>query len=688
MRNIKISPILFALLFFFACFLSKAQKEGVPVIGAQVFLEPGQTNEEVEKWFKILQNQKMTVCRIFLQEPHMHKPDGSWDLERYDFAFKMADKYDIKIFATFFPFGASPDWRLDKLPQSKEQLKALKEYINTMVVHFGKYNSLYSWVIQNEPGSYGMYTKSNLSDSLKTEWKKQTIPDAYSSKGYKIDHSIDDKIFHRNYITWYLSWITDQIHQTGDNHEIHVNNHSIFYNAAEYDFASWGKFLTIFGASCHPSHHYAFFKRDQYSMVLSANCDLIRMGAGDKPFMITELQGGNNTYSGRAPMCPTKDEITQWLWVSIGSGSKGTVFWTLNPSAVGAEAGEWGMINYQNKPSDRLLAAGSVANVLSKNRLVFENVKPVISPVYILYSKESFWNEKIKADINEKEQIEGRTEGAMIKSVISWYEAVTECGINVNIGEMGQFNWDKPSHAGETIILSHQLSIASSYWEKIRNFVKTGGKLIVDGLTFFFDENHFAVMQTGFPLEDVMGGALAEVITTPGDFTVKINVHSTDDFKSSVESLNLPAHLYKGVIQNTSGKVLAKEGDNIIAISNQYGKGSTIWIPSMLGLGAKRIDNGPLSTFLNYELSETISIFPVHFDKPQKGVLMRTMISGSKVITIIINKSADAKNFPLILKNSNAKPNVLVATKQGSISGKTISIQPEETMVIEWETTN
>jgi beta-galactosidase len=171
----------------------------------------------------------------------------------------------------------------------------------------------------------------------------------------------------------------------------------------------------------------------------------------------------------------------------------------------------------------------------------------------------------------------------------------------------------------------------------------------------------------------VMGGTLAEVITTPGDFTLKLGEE------------NLPAHLFKGLLHNTSGKILASEGDNIICISNQFGKGSTIWIPSMLGLGAKRVDNAPLSRFLSTELSETIDAFPVHFDKPQKGVLMRTMLSGSKIITIIINKSSESKIISLILKNYNAKPNVLVASKQGSISGKTISIEPEETMVIEWE---
>ncbi len=672
----KLKHLFFTFTFLIASFSINAQKEGLPVIGAQVFLEPGQTNEEVENWFKILHDQKMTVCRIFLIETHMHQPDGTWNFERYDFAFKMAEKYGVNVFATFYPKEIAADWRLEKLPQSKEHLSFLKDYFKNMVVHFGKFKSLYGWVIQNEPGSYGMYPKSNLSDSLKAEWAKLKVPNPNISKGYTVDLSLGDKNFQRNFITWYLSWITDQILATGDKHEIHVNNQDIFYNAPEYDFVSWRKFLTIFGASCHPSWHYTFFNRNQYPMILSANCDLIRSGAGDKPYMVTELQGGNNTYSGFVPMCPTKDEITQWLWVSIGSGSKGTIFWTLNPRAVGGEAGEWAMIDFQQKPSDRLLAAGSVANELNKNKKLFENAKPYESTIYILYSKESFWLEKTKSDRKEKVQIEGRTEGAMIKSVITWYEALTACGVNTNLGEMDEFNWDKPSHAGETIILSHQLCIASNYWEKIRHFVKSGGKLIVDGLTFFFDENHFSVMQTGFPLQDVMGGALAEVVTTPGDFSLKIG------------SENLPAHLFKGFLNKTTGKVLANEGDTVIAMTNRFGKGTTTWIPSMLGLGAKRVDNMPLSRFLKSELSETINSFPVHFEKPQKGVQMRTMISGSEIITIIINKSPETKTIPIFVKNSNAKPTVLVASKGGSISGKTVRIKSEETMVIEWKDSN
>jgi len=115
----------------------------------------------------------------------------------------------------------------------------------------------------------------------------------------------------------FLNWIADEIAKYDTGHDIHVNNHHIFENIAEYDFPSWRKFLTSLGASVHPSLHFVYFNRPQYAMALSANCNIIRSGAGHLPFYITKLQRGNNTCSGMNPFCPTDKEITQWLWVGV-----------------------------------------------------------------------------------------------------------------------------------------------------------------------------------------------------------------------------------------------------------------------------------------------------------------------------------------------------------------------------------
>lgn len=85
-------------------------------------------------------------------------------------------------------------------------------------------------------------------------------------------------------------------------------------------------FLNSLGGSAHPSWHFGFFERDEYALAMSANSEILRSGAYAIPWFMTEIQGGNNTYSGYKPFCPTKEEIEQWLWIIIGSGGKGGIF--------------------------------------------------------------------------------------------------------------------------------------------------------------------------------------------------------------------------------------------------------------------------------------------------------------------------------------------------------------------------
>ena len=63
---------------------------------------------------------------------------------------------------------------------------------------------------------------------------------------------------------------------------------------------------------------------------------------------MTELQGGNNLYSGANPLCPTAEEIIQWLWINFATEAKGGIFWSFNARSTAAEAGEWAMINFKN----------------------------------------------------------------------------------------------------------------------------------------------------------------------------------------------------------------------------------------------------------------------------------------------------------------------------------------------------
>ena len=171
-----------------------------------------------------------------------------------------------------------------------------------------------------------------------------------------------------------------------------------------------------------------------------------------------------------------------------------------------------------------------------------------------------------------------------------------------------------------------------------------------------------------------MGGSLEEVFTRRGDFSLKLNDGSL-----------LPAHLFKGSLHGTTGKTLAAEDEKVLALSNVYGLGRTIWIPSMIGLGARHEGNEALSKWLMNELAPDLAGWPIRFQTREPNLLMRTMQTGSAYLTITVNKSTEARLVHFVLANKNLKPIILFADKGGTVAGQQARIQPEETMVIEWK---
>lgn len=653
--------------------LSAAQATpGSPVvIGAQVFIEPGQTDEEIELWFRKMKENGMKLCRIRMFEDYMKRSDGTWDFALFDKAFRAAEKYDIKIFATLFPSSPGNAIGGFKFPLSQKHEEQIRTYIEKSVNHFKKFRSLYGWVLINEPGTGGSLPQTAYTEKKFSEWmEKQKKPaydsNAYDSKGYPMLKKFEEEKFLVDYNTWYLNWIVQEIARYDTGHHIHVNNHQIFENIAEYDFPAWRKFLDSLGASAHPSWHFGYFNRPQYTVAMSANCNIIRSGAGNLPFMVTELQGGNNTYSGKEPFCPTREETLQWLWTSIASGAKGIIFWSLNPRSMGEEAGEWALLDFQHNESDRMLAAADVAESLERHHDLFAHAKPVETNINILYNRESLWIEK-EVQYGDNNRYEGRQPGGVIKSALAYYEILSENGIVPNLKEFSEFDWGRDDYAGVSIILANQVSLPSWHWNHLRNFVKKGGKLFVEGLTGFYDENMLSLFNTGFPLQDVFGGTIREIKTIPGDFEMTVKYPLT-------------AHLWKGYIHDTGGEALSTENDHVTAIRNRYGKGEVVWIPSLMGLGARRNGNGAnLSTLLLEELNPQM---PVRFNQYEKGLFMQTMYNGESYLSVVINKSGEKKDVKILAPG--LKAGIVFPDKAAKIADNQLTIYSEETIVLEW----
>jgi beta-galactosidase len=677
MKNID--QTLLKIIFVFSLIITvphfvKAQKSmsDTPVFGAQIFIEPGQTPEDIDTWFRLLKVNGMKTTRIRMFESYMHKPDGTWDFNLFDLAFKAADKYGIQVYATIFPYTEKTDIGGFKFPRDEAHLQSIATFIEKLVTHFSQFESMYGWVLINEPGVGGSIPWTDFTKAKYQEWLQKNPQKEFVENGYPILVELTDQRFLLDYNTWYLNWIASEIKKYDTKHVLHVNNHAMFQNCAEYNFPEWRKFLTTLGGSAHAAWHFGYFKREQYAMAMSANSEIVRSGAGELPWIMTEIQAGNNTYSGIAPFCPTKNEIAQWMWIILGTQGKGGIFWSLNPRSSGIEAGEWAMINFQDQPSDRLKAASEVLKVIDSKPELFANAREVESGINVLYVRQSVWAEK-KMAAPSLQNYEGRLAGGVMKSALGYFETFSELGINCNLKEFGEFDFSKDDYSGITIILAHQISVPTEYASKLEAFVSKGGKLIVDGLTGFFDDNLHNTMKTGFPFEKLLGGNISEFKVVDNLFDVKLG------------QLEIPAHLWRGFIRNNTGKVISTADGEPIATRNQFGKGETLWIPSLLGLGARLGGNEKLAQFLALELKQNFSKTPFSFTGQQKGMLMKTLYSGNSFVTVIVNKSNELKRTTLNINDKTKKPVVLFADKKGTVSAQTISISPEETLVIEWK---
>jgi len=628
-------------------------------LGAQVFIEPGQSKDRVENWFELLAQHGMTTSRIRLFEDHIKKGD-KWNFEIYDFAFDMAAKYHVKLLITFFPSDDSVGGF--KFPRDETHLVEIGEYIKQVVNHFKNHPALDCWVLQNEPG-----VEEREKNGLALIKYKAWLAKANINESADWQH-ISWELFFRDYTTWYLQWIGDQVRIHDKNHLTHVNNHQLFTNLSQYDFKNWMPFLSSLGVSIHASWHLKFVERAQYTMAISAHCDIIRQASLPKPFWVTELQGGNNIFSGYQPMSVNSNDIAQWVWTSIMSGAERVIFWTLNARGMGHETGEWAMITYQDEPTERLIMSKEIAGVVEENSDFFQNASPLKAEITLLYSIESMITlEKVMSN-GFDDEFKGRKEGAHILSLLAYYETLLELGLPCEIVNINDFDWTGAS-SNHTVILANVISLQQGMIKDIYTFVENGNRLIMTGMTGFFDEHMQNVYQQASPFKELTGADLKgfDFIGESGNTTIN--------------GIKLPVHMLMGELKNYNGKVISNHNNRVTGVRNTYGNGVVTWIPSLIGLGSWQQDNGPLSEFLQNELSRNFDMLPFVFDKHMPKVLMKTLVSKGDYVTMIVNNNDFSVEVPISIQ-SNLNPKVIFGNSEQI--GSKIIVHSSDTILIRW----
>ena len=571
-------------------------KHCLPLIGAQVVLGQEIELQRLEKMFVAMRCCSMNACSIPIND-FLLSEGADCQLEK---VVKAASNDDIAIYLKF-----------ELTYKTSKKISVLKEFVN---------------IVKENPIIGGWIITVSDEERLQEDFTE---------------------ILHN---------IAEHIKMDDRNIEIILDCGNIIETVGRFDFEILKNDFSGFGLSVVPVKDFASYSRRRFNLVLSAACEMLKNEIGDSSLWVTGLQSGDD---GDA-LSPSKEEIAQWLWTSVGHGVKGIFFDKLNVPQNGMRAGGVALMNLLGEASEKALAIRESLAAINDNAELFTGAEPVREPIAILYTKEFV-----------SRGCSGNQVNIAMQSVVAVYDILMENGIDAGIFSFGAYNWNLDDYRGRCVVVSGQEIVPMKYYDNIRNFVKKGGKLIVEGRSFYFDENLYCNFSKNiFPLSDVFGGRAVEFNAIEGNEKLKINDNK------------LWVCRWYGLLKNEAS------GETLPFIRNKYGRGRVTWIPSVIFLGA--IDTGHrrrISGLMMKEIEFLSEELPVKFRRRRSGITIQYLKKDEGYITIVSNKGQHRRKvrFRTRLKVEKLLFSNIRYDRKAKAKNRKIKFRSQHTAAVLWK---
>lgn len=614
-------------------------------IGTEFFLNRTETKEGVQQHFRLMHENGFTLARIFVIWDDIERTPNNWDFTRYDWIYDAAAESEIKIVATLCAEDP-PGW-VKKTPfyhnrtnlNDPETRKHAATYIEKVVNRYKNHPAQGVWLLMNEPAKYDtepstlqafggwLQAKYGTVDKLNERWFRplekfsdvEVMPDQLSEYWNDYHFVVDWREFNIDNLVDQLLWIKGQIMALDTSRPTHINVTEPTGGADGQDAWKEKRIVDILGASIHPAWIFPrTAPRSEYGERFAYRLDLIGSPAGSQPWWVTELQSGPTIFTGGFPLNPTPGDMTRWLWDSFGAGSKGVIFWLWHPRVGGTEAGEWGLVSLEGKPSVRLPAIKSVADALKRNAYLAD-ATPQPPNVAILYNRES-------AIINS---LDGRTQNRgdeVEESLMGCYLALHRAHVPVQIVDIEQLKHTLPENIS-VLYLPYSYAIDDRGVAALKDFVNKGGTLWADGLTAWKNE-------TG-EIRPTIPGGMSELFGVEASDIYPVKV---DEPYSITDQNEQAGELWKLPMDLKGAEVILRDRDGKpFATSNRFGKGHVLYFESALTLAYFKRNNPVVQQLIVKPAIEAQTDALVRLTKGSDKICFRGLTHPSGPVAILSN---------------------------------------------------
>lgn len=650
------------------------------LIGSMLWVVQNEHTDELEADIRGMMENKLRIARLFMLPSTVTDEAGEYDFSTWDRVFSLSEKYGLLLAPTLSSLTAP----------AGDYAAARKKLLDVNAVIIRRYASspaLHSWILQNEPSlsitpnavtlplfrrwlleegygwdlealkshyaHAGIFHSPNRETVFKhpTEEEKAALLAEYAPIAEKIGEiyadgsgflsgltggyyppRVDWGRFNAYLLNRQLSEMNDLVHALDPCHPTSINpdNVSQAYPAAGgRNLYEEGRTVDFLGCSCHPAWHSTRFSPSRIAHSVGMFADMTRWATADPDgcFWVTELQAGTNFFSGSRPLCPSAEDITRWLWLLIGSGCRGMVYWLYKARPTGFEGLEWGLMNQRGNPSRRSKASARVAAVLDENEALFTSSHPAKPDIFLLHSFDSInlaSGETNPGQVRPTELDDPRN-ALMIQDAL--------CGAYLMAHDNGWqtgFVWEYDLSAlpqNGILFAPNTYALAPCVLSSLVDWVEAGGTLIADGL--FAAKNPY-----GYRASAEAEEALSRLFGHPADDWM-VDIHPFTLLRP--ERKTLPGWYLLANWEDENGlDVLARDADgNASVIRHKCGKGQAIYIGTLFFQSYFAGKSGKESSDF---LKELVSIQKTYaLRNPGAALTLRTLEAEEADVLVLIN---------------------------------------------------
>jgi len=478
---------------------------------------------------------------------------GVYNFSTLDLLFEMAREAGLKVLVQVY-LDSAPDWLPVLYPDShyvssggqkivsqtspgycydhpgvrqgaEAFLRKLAEYVDTQP-------NFYAWDLWSEPHvvqwayfdylphrssfCFCHYSQERFRNWLKRKYASVAALNAAWYRTYRNWDEVEPPRFislmaYTDFMDW-QEFIVDKIAEDlawrrqvvkGVNPDFITTSHSAVPGILTVPYTSEGepddwrmaKSVDIWGTSFYPKHVGA--KETNDPAIRGAYLDSTRSStdAVGKPFWLGELQGGHGYVGTFAVPATAKDERL-WTWGPLSHGAKGLNFYAWRPMMRGIESAGFGLSNLDGTPSDRAIAAGAVARLVTREMDLFLAARPVRAQAAVVYN---LWANMLWVGLRETSAY------VPSRSMLGAYRSLFETHhpadfLHIDLLAQGKVDGYK------LIYLPFGLAMPPAATAVLRKFVGDGGVVVAEARTGWNDPTgRCGTAVPGFGLNDLFG---------------------------------------------------------------------------------------------------------------------------------------------------------------------------------------